>query len=970
MKRLLSIFLALSIFISGCAAEKSETPENPMGKVIIEDNGESEFVRQHLNYINSNAYQNDIIPSFPKNMQPTITEIWDDEKLWNYNGWTVLEDLLAADFEGAGAKIKFDADQQYAFLFSEILYANEGKYLQNEFLDSFQESAVEVSNAVLNSLDTLSSMSDSMYSKPEVDKISGLIDKIDDLDPNSYEYINCFEEITDQLDILAAEGSFEAIGTKIIENTFESINDKVFIAKVVTAILDSTSQDVLSFINKLRLAKAFLNTSDYMERVIGEISLFAALHASSDKVYTAPYGWLQNVARDFYNQIEAYKYDKTIELLADVTELSVDLFGDVYNVTIKEVSKKAVDCTVAYIPYIGPALVMAKDLNELVKSLYDACTDTEDKSYAANMVINCERLLDVLQEVSASFSSQLKNPKESKCSEYDNAVCFDLTVNMYKQIALIGCDFAGIYTGDESDFQNDRIQISSIKCHDNEWDKSIVVDLSGFQKAAIMDYVGFKSKSYIGPETYQFLQINTDYSADFKVATYSGSAQFFDEVKLKLKLSEDKKTYKDGNFEFLVQCDNDRVVLECIEAEEKSYIEVGDIFEFNRDASPEKIKMAYDKIINEYQKVFMISKDEYWEGEELIWEKYPLCQKNVLREYFRNGREVFAVYIDIDHDNSDELAIISRDGNWDICCYLYAWDENEVVPVFLDKDMINEDWGPEEFMDINFWNDGIISLQSGDQDTYYFDGCRAFHDGSLYSMTDWDQWNMLLSNNSDKVLLTPPVSAKTKAYRMALNNIINERFFPDGSEATSYSDASYSDIYENSFCVYDIDGDGSDELIIKYNATFLAGMVETIYDYDESTEAMRCELKCFPSLEYYENKYVIEKDSHNQSNSDFWPYVLYKYDYSIDSYSSIAYVWAFDEEYDYEGDFPYNVDTDRNGRVYYINQGDDSTLGVSIVDDADYKKWLESFLDIDNVKEIKLEFQKMYHENINSLIAN
>ena len=80
---------------------------------------------------------------------------------------------------------------------------------------------------------------------------------------------------------------------------------------------------------------------------------------------------------------------------------------------------------------------------------------------------------------------------------------------------------------------------------------------------------------------------------------------------------------------------------------------------------------------------------------------------------------------------------------------------------------------------------------------------------------------------------------------------------------------------ENLFAVQDVNGDGSDELIIRITNTTMAGMLEAVYGFDEDSKTVRLEYTGFPDLDYYDNGIVKDYSSHNQGLAGrFWPFTL------------------------------------------------------------------------------------------------
>lgn len=195
-------------------------------------------------------------------------------------------------------------------------------------------------------------------------------------------------------------------------------------------------------------------------------------------------------------------------------------------------------------------------------------------------------------------------------------------------------------------------------------------------------------------------------------------------------------------------------------------------------------------------------------------------------------------------------------------------------------------------------------------------------------------------------------------YREALENLRDHGMLPDGSEALVEG---YME--DNQFAVFDIDGDGRDELILHYTQAPMAGMIELIYDVNQN-ESLFEELIAFPDLTYYEGGLVKVMASHNQGyTGDFWPYSVYQYDPESDTYALIANVDALsqgalisagleDEAY------PADADTSGSGMVYYIGSDDP-------VDVTEYEAWYNALFG--SAQEIEIPFFNLDEEAVEAL---
>lgn len=214
-----------------------------------------------------------------------------------------------------------------------------------------------------------------------------------------------------------------------------------------------------------------------------------------------------------------------------------------------------------------------------------------------------------------------------------------------------------------------------------------------------------------------------------------------------------------------------------------------------------------------------------------------------------------------------------------------------------------------------------------------------------------------------------------QTYREVLENIYYNRKLPGFSEKYILLDD--YDIEENDFLIYDIDNDGSDELIFRLKNYYTAGQTGRIYDHDSEGKLV-LQFRAYPSFTFYENGAIKVKDSHNQGNSgSFWPYSMYRYDRETDLYELFGFVEALDlelvemknaiiEENDGTNfiEYPYEIDTSNSGFVYYIRP--DRNRGAA--EPVDVTKYNEMDRDFTGGTEpLELEFIKLTEENIQNV---
>jgi len=176
-------------------------------------------------------------------------------------------------------------------------------------------------------------------------------------------------------------------------------------------------------------------------------------------------------------------------------------------------------------------------------------------------------------------------------------------------------------------------------------------------------------------------------------------------------------------------------------------------------------------------------------------------------------------------------------------------------------------------------------------------------------------------DDSGPEAIEPQDSQASAAYAEILRKLLNNGVLPDGTAADTTWDLS-----KNRFSLCDVDGDGSQELVLLYSTAPMAGMTGYVIDfkpeYAANGGAVSIQMTEFPGLTFYDNGMVIAEWSHNQTMSEFWPYTLYAYEPVSDSYYMLASVYAADkdllEDLGAQDQYPAEADKCGAGRVYYL----------------------------------------------------
>ena len=122
-------------------------------------------------------------------------------------------------------------------------------------------------------------------------------------------------------------------------------------------------------------------------------------------------------------------------------------------------------------------------------------------------------------------------------------------------------------------------------------------------------------------------------------------------------------------------------------------------------------------------------------------------------------------------------------------------------------------------------------------------------------------------------------------------------------------------------------------------------------------------------LTFYDNGVVTAGAGHNQGRGgDFWPYTLYVYDISSDTYKQVGTVDAWDKRLSDENPdvlppFPAQLDESGSGFLYYINaEGYDPE---ALYDESVYLDWLKGY--IDGAEKLELPFVSLTADNIRNM---
>lgn len=240
----------------------------------------------------------------------------------------------------------------------------------------------------------------------------------------------------------------------------------------------------------------------------------------------------------------------------------------------------------------------------------------------------------------------------------------------------------------------------------------------------------------------------------------------------------------------------------------------------------------------------------------------------------------------------------------------------------------------------NFWFGRLAIPGEGGFDLYEKNPAWS----SLQS--DQNQWlyRGFVPLSDQKAAALPGGDPQARSYYASLlEDVLTGQPLPDALyDFSAESPASPSRYIENRFGVYDVDGDGREELLLSLSTTMVAGQGTYVLDYRTDTDTLLLQSPDRFGLEpsFYENGAVCSPWSHNQGwGGRFWPYTVYRYEPGSDSYSYAGSADAWDRAIsDKNPDFPAfpeDLDVSGSGFLYYLD-GDETP-----VDEAVYLQWLE-----------------------------
>ena len=177
----------------------------------------------------------------------------------------------------------------------------------------------------------------------------------------------------------------------------------------------------------------------------------------------------------------------------------------------------------------------------------------------------------------------------------------------------------------------------------------------------------------------------------------------------------------------------------------------------------------------------------------------------------------------------------------------------------------------------------------------------------------------------------------------------------------------YSGYVDNYFAIVDVDYDGSDELVLRWNDTAVAGMWGGVFQYDYEKKEYRDEGLTEPDITFYSNGVAYEPWRHNQGYGEMWPYDASRYNSELDVYEHVLTVDSWNKDIR-EEEFPEEADTDHAGVVYFTDMNDLGYVDYdNPVSQSEYKKIANKLFK--GAKEISIDYYVISDEGIQDYLS-
>ncbi len=365
---------------------------------ITQDNLKRLYVNQHIKYIDSENYSNDIQSSYDGILSDVMEDIEKDMSVKLYNDFDFLNQFI---------DVHFDVTSEYELLLAQMML-NDQSYqgLQNVFSVYLEQTHIEGMQLICEMID---SDVEAVHENARKD-VKRLFSELtlqeyfsDDYNRVYKEYCNSVNKITDSYKVS------------------QKLKDAGFVLDIGGIVL-STASETLEY---MATGEAYLKMSEDFVNALGRLDAAYYDHTAQGIPENINLAAFLAVSMDFRKSMRDYKNEGA----ADIARKAKSSFdGSIYGL--------AVDTLYEAVPILGQVQQILKG----GKTIIDLLTDIDDRACSGNMV---EKLywISCLIDTACDASSYLLKKEDNMEKAFDEAAVFDELVNMYKVSKLLACDY-------------------------------------------------------------------------------------------------------------------------------------------------------------------------------------------------------------------------------------------------------------------------------------------------------------------------------------------------------------------------------------------------------------------------------------------------------------------------------------------------------------------------------------------------
>ena len=258
------------------------------------------------------------------------------------------------------------------------------------------------------------------------------------------------------------------------------------------------------------------------------------------------------------------------------------------------------------------------------------------------------------------------------------------------------------------------------------------------------------------------------------------------------------------------------------------------------------------------------------------------CAKSIPGIISAETEEIYIV-MDVSMGGTSRVMIATDeyDGSWEVY-YPFQFEAETVV----DRHFMS--WKEGTVVEITASEEHTLAMvtfefENGtEEQTEYSLKVMASFEEEVYVLTDKAPGGEYPTNvfRLEEVVTIEDESRKN-AYIKALKDILYRHVSPAEEELVEWT------MGKNSYAIMDVNLDGKEELLIKHESV-MADTKLCIYEFDEEKQSIEVLYCAYPEQTFYDNGTIIAEDDHNQTENEFWPCTLWKFNATTGIYEAVV----------------------------------------------------------------------------------